>query len=116
MSLVAFTPVAGRPLRSPASRPAFASLWTQSPTSSRSGWVMMPWRECTPTCPVLHWTTRSAMRGTVLERVLFCCVLWCGGRRDDAAPGADEQDDRHDDADRQRDDVADLVARVVHVE
>jgi hypothetical protein len=36
-SLVAFTPVGGSPTSSPASRPTFSGLCTQSPTSSRSG-------------------------------------------------------------------------------
>ena len=57
-SLVALTPVAGKPTSRPASWPTLAGLCTQSPTSSRSGCEMMPWRASLPTLPVLHCTTR----------------------------------------------------------
>src|SRR4051794_14054091 len=56
-SSVARTPVGARPHSSPASLPAFASLCTHTPTSSRSGCSRMPCRARRPTLPVANWIT-----------------------------------------------------------
>ena len=57
-SLVASTPVGGRPHNSPASFPALSAECTHTPTSSSSGWPMMQRSAAVPTLPVLHWMTR----------------------------------------------------------
>ena len=41
-SVVAVTPTGPSPHSSPASRPSLPELWTHSPTSSSSGWPMIP--------------------------------------------------------------------------
>ena len=58
----AVTPIWPMPTTSPISRPAFASLYTRAPTSSRSGWSCTASTACLPTLPVAHWITRSFCR------------------------------------------------------
>src|SRR5438270_7821110 len=59
-SLVALTPTAPTPARSPASRPALAGLCTSKPTSSSCGCSTIPRRASCPTFPVAHWMTLYA--------------------------------------------------------
>ncbi len=58
LSVVAVTPRAPMPAISPASRPTLASLDTQQPTNSSSGWAATPSMAARPTLPVAHWITR----------------------------------------------------------
>ena len=48
------------PMRVPTSTPSLASLCTQQPASSRSGWASTPSIAARPTLPVAHWITRYA--------------------------------------------------------
>ena len=49
------------PAARPRSTPSLAGLWTQAPTSSRSGWASTPSMAARPTPPVAHWITRKVM-------------------------------------------------------
>ena len=79
-SVVAFTPTGPSPHSSPASRPSLPGLWTHSPTSSSSGWPMIPRNAYRPTFPVLHWMTRYMGE--------HCCTRYHGRA---ARPGPDLQ-------------------------
>src|SRR5262245_7670107 len=71
-SVVAVTPVAASPHRSPASTPSFASSYTSTPTSSRFGCRITSRSARCPVLPVAHCTTR-----------------WRGGLMDGTSRGGD---------------------------
>src|SRR5262245_7696836 len=56
------------PQISPTSRPAFAELWTQVPTSSSSGCAAIPSIAALPTFPVAHLSTRYFIRTSARQQ------------------------------------------------
>ena len=79
-SPVAATPSGAMPASSPASRPTFSGVCTQTPTNSRSGRSAIARMAFAPTPPVDHTTTRWA---SPCISLLLACVMF--GRRPTAS-------------------------------